>query len=216
MVRCYITDRKLLAAGDSLESALGRALAAPNEKAAHWIQIREKDLSARELYELALQAVALAAPTGAKVLINSRFDIALAAGAAGVHLPAGSPSPERWRSLLPPGFLIGVSCHTLPDLLAAERGGADYALFGPVFPPRSKSSDLAPRGLAGLKQAARSVKIPVLALGGVTEENAAGCVAAGAAGIAAISLFQDRAVPMLESALWHPRQRHPRRGHLRR
>jgi thiamine-phosphate pyrophosphorylase len=189
VLRCFVTDRKLLAQGCSLQDVLARTLAAPGEKAAHWIQIREKDLPARELYELTLQAVALAAPTGAKILVNTRFDIALAAGAAGVHLPAGSPSPERWRSIVPPGFSIGVSCHTLPELRAAEAGGADYALFGPVFAPRSKSSDLAPRGLVGLRQAARSVKIPVLALGGVTEENAGECAAAGAAGIAAISLF---------------------------
>lgn len=211
MLRCYITDRKLLAAGFPLQDALAQALAAAKERAANWIQIREKDLPARELYELAREAVALAAPSGVKIFINSRFDIALAAGAAGVHLPSGSPAPERWRPLVPQGFLFGVSCHTLPELLAAEREGADYAVFGPVFPPRSKFSDLSPRGLAGLKKAARSVEIPVLALGGVTEENAEACAAAGAAGIAAISLFQDRFVPMLESAQWHPRQGHPER-----
>jgi thiamine-phosphate diphosphorylase len=189
VLRCYITDRKTLAPGVSLLTALERAMAANKDSAPNWIQIREKDLSARELSELVQQAVALAAPRDVKILVNTRFDIALAAGAAGVHLPSGSPSPQRWRSLVPPGFLIGVSCHTLPELLAAEREGADYAVFGPVFPPRSKSSDLAPRGLAGLRQAAHTVKIPVLALGGVTKENESGCIAAGAAGIAAISLF---------------------------
>jgi thiamine-phosphate pyrophosphorylase len=202
MVCCYITDRKLLAPGESLENAVSCAI----EEGANWIQIREKDLSARELYELTARAVAVAATKGAKILVNSRFDVAIAAGAAGVHLPVGSPPAERWRSLTPPGFLIGASCHTLPELRAAEDGGADYALFGPVFPPRSKASDLAARGLAGLKQAARAVKIPVLALGGVTAENADECIATGAAGIAAISLFQSRSVPMLESALWQDRR----------
>jgi len=201
VLRCYITDRKLLVPGASLRQAIARAV----DAGADWIQIREKDLSARELFDLAREAVALAAPIGVKILINTRFDVALAAGAAGVHLPAGSPAPERWRALMPPGFLIGVSCHTILELRAAETGGADYAVFGPVFPPLSKPSDLAPRGLAGLQQAARSVKIPVLALGGVTEENEAACLAAGAAGIAAISRFQP-AVPMLESAQWHPRR----------
>lgn len=136
---------------------------------------------------MACEAVAAQAPMGVKILINTRFDVALAAGAAGLHLPAGSPTPERLRGLAPPGFLIGVSCHTIPELRAAENGGADYGVFGPVFPPRSKPSELAARGLPGLRQAARSVKIPVLALGGVTEENEGACVAAGAAGIAAIS-----------------------------
>ena len=186
MLRCYITDRTVLPARASLPKALARAV----DAGANWIQIREKDLPARELFELAREAVALAAPTGVKILINTRFDVALAAGAAGVHLPAGSPAPERWRGIVPRGFLIGVSCHTIPELRAAEAGGADYTVFGPVFPPRSKPSDLAPRGLAGLRQAARAVKIPVLALGGVTEENEAACVAAGAAGIAAVSRFQ--------------------------
>ena len=190
MLRCYITDRKSLAPNFSIESALARAVALDKESAPNWIQIREKDLPARELFELVRDAVALTSSLGVKIIVNTRFDIARAAGAAGVHLPSGAPSPERWRSLAPAGFLIGVSCHTLLELRAAEDSGADYALFGPVFPPRSKSSDLAPRGLAGLKQAARSVEIPVLALGGVTQENASGCVSAGAAGIAAISLFQ--------------------------
>jgi thiamine-phosphate pyrophosphorylase len=186
VLRCYITDRKVLPAGVSLPEAMTRAMGV----GADWIQIREKDLSARELFDLAREAVALTAVRGMKILINTRFDVALAAGAAGVHLPAGSPAPERWRALAPAGFLIGVSCHTIPELRAAEHGGADYAVFGPVFPPRSKASDLAPRGIAGLQQAARSVKIPVLALGGVTEQNEAACAAAGAAGIAAISRFQ--------------------------
>ena len=194
MLRCYITDRKLLVPGASLPEAIARAV----EAGANWIQIREKDLSARDLFDLACEAVALAGRTRVKILINTRFDVALAAGAAGVHLPAGSPAPERWRKLVPPGFLIGVSCHTVPELRAAEREGADYALFGPVFPPRSKPSGLAPRGLAGLRQAARSVKIPVLALGGVTEENEAACIAAGAAGIAAISLFQLAVPPRFQ------------------
>lgn len=186
MLRCYITDRKSLPPGRSFKDAVSRAIG----DGAQWIQIREKDLPARMLFDLTQQAAALAAPTGAKVLVNARFDIALAAGADGVHLPAGSPPPARWRALTPPGFLIGVSCHTLPDVLVAHREGADYVVFGPIFPPRSKSSDLAPRGLAGLRQAARAVKIPVLALGGIDEHNAEECTAAGAAGIAAISLFQ--------------------------
>jgi thiamine-phosphate pyrophosphorylase len=199
MVRCYITDRKRLGAGMTLANAVARAI----DNGANWIQIREKDLSSRELFEITLQAVAAAKPTGAKILVNSRFDVAIAAGAAGVHLPGGSPSPKRWRSITPPGFLIGASCHTLAELLAAERRGADYVVFGPVFAPRSKTSDLLPRGLAGLQQAARAVKIPVLALGGITEQNAVDCGAAGAAGIAAISLFQDRVAPDSERA---PRQ----------
>ena len=91
----------------------------------------------------------------------------------------------------PPGFLIGVSCHTLDEVRAAEEEGADYVVFGPVFAPRSKVTALAPRGIEALAEAARAVRIPVLALGGITRENAQDCMRAGAAGIAAISLFQS-------------------------
>ena len=86
--------------------------------------------------------------------------------------------------------MIGVSCHSLADVRQAEAEGADYAVFGPVFTPLSKSSVLDPRGLEGLAQAAAAVRIPVLALGGVTNENSAACISTGAAGIAGISLFQ--------------------------
>jgi len=118
------------------------------------------------------------------------MDVALAAGAAGLHLPAGSIPPRVWRPIAPPGFLIGVSCHTVDEVRAAENNGADYVVFGPVFAPVSKASDLAPRGLDGLAQAARAVRIPVLALGGVTRENTPRCMETGAAGVAGISMFQ--------------------------
>lgn len=146
-----------------------------------WIQIREKDMSPRELYNL----VSVAGPN---VIVNTRVDLAIALGALGAHLPAGSPAPRVWRKLAPSGFLIGVSCHTLDEAAAAEQEGASYIFFGPVFPPLSKASPLSPLGLDGLAEAARKVHIPVLALGGITCENAASCIAAGAAGIAGISL----------------------------
>jgi thiamine-phosphate pyrophosphorylase len=155
---------------------------------ADWVQIREKALPARELIELVRRAVAF----GGKILVNSRVDVAIAARAAGVHLPAGSIAASDWRSITPAGFLIGVSCHTFEEVLLAEKEGADYVVFGPVFAPLSKASDLAPRGVEELGRVSRAVSIPVLALGGVTEGNAAECVAAGAAGVAGISLFQGR------------------------
>ncbi len=185
MTRCYITDRQSLGGG-SLIDAIARNLAAGIE----WIQIREKDLSARDLFGLVTNVMKLPNPRGTKILINTRADIAIAAGAGGVHLPTNSPEPRRFRAIAEAGFLIGASCHTVDEVRSAEREGADYVVFGPVFAPRSKFSDLTPRGLRGLSSAAAAVAIPVLALGGITEENAEACMEAGAAGIAAISLFQ--------------------------
>jgi thiamine-phosphate diphosphorylase len=152
-----------------------------------WIQIRDKEPTARELVRI----VRIAMDRWGKVLVNSRVDVAVAAGAAGAHLPAGSMAPSDWRAITPPGFLIGVSCHFLDEVVRAELEGADYVVFGPVFAPLSKTSDLAPRGLEELRRASHAVKIPVLALGGITNANAADCVAAGAAGIAGISMFRS-------------------------
>jgi thiamine-phosphate pyrophosphorylase len=180
MIRCFITDRHALLRGTSLMDVISRNIAFGLD----WVQVREKDLSARELFDLVRTL------SGAKILVNSRVDVALAAGSAGAHLPSHSPSPRLWRAIAPPGFLIGVSCHSVEEVRIAEEEGADYAVFGPVFPPLSKSSDLAARGLDGLARAASAVRIPVLALGGITRENTASCVAAGAAGVAGISIFQ--------------------------
>jgi len=186
MIQCYVTDRRGLR-GEPLLTCIQRNLQA----GVHWIQIREKDLSVRELHALVDEAVALAKPFAAKIIVNTRLDIALAAGAAGVHLPAGSFEPRKVRSLVPAGFLIGVSCHTVDEVRAAEAEGANYVLFGPVFAPLSKSPSGAPRGLEGLAAAVQAVRIPVLALGGITRENTADCIAAGATGIAGISIFQS-------------------------
>jgi thiamine-phosphate diphosphorylase len=173
MIRCYIADRELR----GLDHALGEHV--------DWIQVRDKNLSAHDLLALVRHVMTKAE----KVIVNTRMDVALAAGAAGLHLPAGSFSPSRWRAIAPSGFLIGVSCHHIEEVRAAEREGADYVVFGPVFAPISKTSDLSPRGMDALSAAARAVKIPVLALGGITRTNAPECLKAGAAGIAAISLF---------------------------
>jgi thiamine-phosphate pyrophosphorylase len=149
------------------------------------IQMRAKELSARALTELVRGAVAHAGHS--KILVNTRTDIALACGAHGVHLPAGSMSPAAIRRIAPVGFLIGVSCHSVDELRACEREGADFAVYGPVFPSVTKSAE--PIGIEAFGQAAASVRLPVYALGGVTVENAPQCIAAGAAGVAGISLF---------------------------
>jgi len=148
------------------------------------IQIRAKQLSARDLVNLVRGAVAI---PGARILVNTRTDIALACGAQGVHLPAGSIAPSTIRRIAPAGFLIGVSCHTVDELRAAENDGADFAVYGPVFASVTKS--VVPIGLDALRSACTSVQLPVYALGGVTPANAPLCIDAGAAGVAGISLF---------------------------
>ena len=146
------------------------------------IQIRAKELTARELMGLVQRAVEIG---GKRVLVNTRADIALACGAGGVHLPANSPTAPL-RSRLGREFLIAASCHSIEELRTAERDGADFAVFGPVFDSPGKGRAV---GLGALREAVRCVRMPVYALGGVTEENAPLCLEAGAYGIAGIRLF---------------------------
>jgi thiamine-phosphate pyrophosphorylase len=160
-----------------------------------WIQIREKDLETRGLFDLARRAVAATRGTKTKILINDRLDVALATGAAGVHLGENSLPVEtvvEWRRAAGrTEFEIGASCHTLEAARAAEDAGADYIFFGPVFATPSKAAFGEPQGIERLRSVCQAVKIPVLAIGGITLENAALCFAAGGAGVAAIRLFQE-------------------------
>lgn len=171
------------------------------------LQIREKDLAAGELYRLTREVLELPNPDGSRVLVNGRVDVALAARAHGVHLPSHAPAPSLIRRIAPAGFRIGVSCHTVEEVRRAAAEGADFAVFGPVFEPRSKTLPARPTGLAGLRAACASASLPVLALGGITSENACDCRDSGAAGIAAISLFLSDPIRAVETI------RNPRHGY---
>jgi thiamine-phosphate pyrophosphorylase len=154
------------------------------------VQIREPDLSARELFLLAESVESLAARANGKLLINDRADVAACLG-CGVHLTTRSLSASVVRSTFGPEMLIGVSTHNMEEAIMAESGGADFIVFGPVFETESKKIYGPPVGIEALRTVAAKLQIPVLALGGIKLSNFQEALDAGAAGIAAISLFTD-------------------------
>jgi thiamine-phosphate pyrophosphorylase len=156
------------------------------------IQIREKSLNARALYELTARAVSITRDSKTRLLVNDRADIARAAGADGVHLTTKSLPAVVVRRMFGAEFLIGVSTHSVAEARAARSGGADFVVFGPVFETESKREFGAPQGLEKLRAVTMELQeFPVLAIGGVSLENAAACFEAGAKGIAAIRLLSD-------------------------
>lgn len=181
--RYYITDRQALGGVDALVANIARRLV----EGITMVQLREKDLPVRELLALARRVRALPNPHGAKILVNDRLDVALAAGLDGVHLRGDAPSPADLRFVTPAGFLFGVSCHSLADVERAAT--ADFVVLGPVFESLSKPGYGPAIGLDGVTKASRLAR--VYALGGVTAKNAPACIAAGAIGVAAITMFQS-------------------------
>jgi len=207
----YITDRTAFP-GDARarRTRLLDKIAEAASQQINYIQLREKDLSSRDLEALALEAMQIIGekrklttdhwPPATALLINSRTDVALATAADGVHLQSNDISPQEVRTAWnrscgagafarensPQNPLISVSCHNPQELAQAAANEATFAVFAPVF----EKKDAQPTGLEALSQACRS-PIPVLALGGVTVQNAQSCLQAGAAGIAAIRLFQE-------------------------
>jgi thiamine-phosphate pyrophosphorylase len=222
----YITDRTAFP-GDERTRRI-RLLDKIAEAAAagvHYIQIREKDISTRDLESLAREAIQiirdhtkLATPLTTALLINSRTDVALSTGAAGVHLPTNNILPSEVRSawernrkkcgagalareISPPDPLISISCHSPEEVVQAAANGATLALFAPVFEKKDAPASAA-QGLETLRRAC-AAKISVLALGGITLQNAASCLQTGAAGIAAIRLFQENNIAEIVCALPH-------------
>lgn len=202
MLLCYVTDRHLprsqrASSAGSTDDLLVRIQSAV-AVGVDWIQIREKDLSSHELLELTRRVIAVTQDANAhtRVIVNDRLDVAIAAGAAGVHLGGASiPVAEtvQWcrAGNAEPDFIVGASCHDVQEAIAAERSGGNYIFFGPVYESPSKMKFGAPQGVGKLAEVCGRVQIPVLAIGGIDEENAGTCLRAGAAGVAAIRLFQQ-------------------------
>lgn len=156
------------------------------------IQLREKNLNARALYELTSQVVALTRGSSTRLLVNDRADIARAAGADGVHLTTRSLEAAVVRAAFGDDFLIGVSTHSIAEARAARAAGADFVVFGPIFQSPAKTIYGEPLGLGKLQQAAAEcAPFPVIALGGIDQLGALDCISAGASGIAGIRIFSE-------------------------
>jgi thiamine-phosphate diphosphorylase len=187
---CMITDRRRLA--DPRPDAVVRQIRQAVARGIQLVQIRERDLEGRALYDLSRQAVDAVKGSTTRVIVNDRLDVALAAGAHGVQLRAGSFSASRVRTLVPTGFLIGQSVHSISEAAAARA--ADFLLYGTVFETGSKPG-VAAAGLEQLSAVVQSTAVPVLAVGGVSTENMPQVLDTGAAGVAGISLFTELARP---------------------
>ena len=207
---CLVTSRRRAAPAAVSFAEEQRALVAQIADAADagvdLIHVREPDLAARDLGALVSDCVAVTRGSVSRVVVNDRADVALASGADGVHLRASGPSVERVRALGPGGWLVGRSAHSLEEL--ARAATADYIIFGTVFATDSKPG-VAGQGVAALAEAVGRVKVPVLAIGGLTLDRAETCARAGAAGVAAISLFLtgSRGVAGLRDVVQALRQR---------
>ncbi len=194
-VLCLVTDRRRLVAAppsaETQEDALVACVTAAARAGVHLIQVRERDLDGRRLTRLVRRCVEAVHGTAARVLVNDRMDVALAADAHGVHLPGHGVAAPRVRALAPPGFVIGRSVHHSTEAArVAEEGGVDYLVFGTVFSTTSKAG-VAPAGVQGLAAAVSAVSIPVLAIGGITLERMPDIARSGAGGVAAIGLFVE-------------------------
>ena len=179
------------ASSSEFQNILGQVSAAV-EAGVNLIQIREKNLTTRVLFELTERAAEITQKSATRLLINDRADVAAGAGADGVHLTTRSLGAAVIRQTFGDQILIGASTHSLAEATAARDAGADFVVFGPVFETESKAQYGEPVGLQKLVNATRALQgFPILALGGINTRNAADCLRAEASGIAGIGLFSD-------------------------
>jgi thiamine-phosphate pyrophosphorylase len=187
---CLITDRSRLSSGDDAADRLVGLVEAAAAAGVDVIQVRERDLDARPLTVLVERCVEAVRGTAARVVVNDRADVALAAGAHGVHLRSDSAAADRIRPLLAPDALVGRSVHTAERAAEACRvGGIDYLILGTLYATSSKDSSHRLTSVDELSAACRLSTVPVLAIGGITVETSRRVAAAGASGIAAIGMF---------------------------
>jgi thiamine-phosphate diphosphorylase len=196
-----VTDRLTLGTDATPGSVVAAAVRAARA-GVQLIQVREHGLEDRDLLALTLQIREATADTTARILINDRVDVALAAGVDGVHLPGRAVSAARIRTMVPDDFLVGRSVHSDEEAIAAEReGGCDYLIFGSVYESQSKPSGHVPAGVDALTRMCARVNLPVLAIGGITWSRVPDIAKTGAAGIAAIGLFAHSDEAELREAL---------------
>lgn len=190
---CLVTDRARLddrSGGTGPLASLVAQVGAAAREGIDLIQIRERDLPARDLLHVVLACLGAARGTGARIVVNDRLDVALASGAHGVHLRGDSLEARRVRAIAPPGFLVGRSVHGEAEAVAAASGGhVDYLILGTVYESASKRPGHPRLGLEDCGRIARAVSVPVLAIGGITLDRLPAVLRAGAAGVAAIGLF---------------------------
>lgn len=192
MTLCLVTDRRRLAGPGASWPEQRRRLLEQTRAAVHagvdLIQVRERDLAAADLAVLVDEILGLTRGSATRVVVNDRLDVALACGADGVHLRSDSVSPMAARRLAPGGVLVGRSVHGADEAKSAT--GADYVIAGPVFPTSSKPASTPWLGVEGLRAIVLAARMPVLAIGGVTLDGLEAIARTGAAGVAAIGLFQ--------------------------
>jgi thiamine-phosphate pyrophosphorylase len=182
-----VTDRRRF--GLSVDALIDR-LTDVARRGVTTIQIRERDLPDRDLVALVRRVLDAVAATPAAVIVNDRVDVALAAGARGVHLRGDSVPGARVRRIVPAGFLIGQSVHSVAEVdRVVTEGGCDYLFFGTVFPSAGKSAGQAVAGVEALREACGRSPLPIMAIGGVDESRLAIVENAGAAGFAAVGMF---------------------------
>jgi thiamine-phosphate pyrophosphorylase len=181
VIRCLITDGTFSRNQTAWLAHVTRWI----EEGVDLVQIRERELEARDLAELTRKVLRIPNPRGTRILVNDRADVAIACKAHGVHLRDGSVPPEKFAR---PDFLVTISCHGIENVHNTD--GASYVLLAPIFKPRSKLDQRPALGTGAITEFARRSPTPVLALGGINYDNARLCVSAGAAGIAGITCFE--------------------------